>query len=331
VDGYTDAATMQIFRVSDPTLRSVFFARMFAWKRRGVLGVLDWTGFQSRHESMIRLLELADDSYGLPEFGPLTISTGDQPTSLNPDCITLGLCRASGFEEIAIPDFVFDRWPEIGIPDYAETTWEVAHAGADEPLQRRCGWIGNAHGNEYRSRLIELSQARPDLLDASGIDWGTNDRIRSPINAAETMPYNYLTLPQQVRRWSTLIDVEGVGYSGRLKILLHSGRPVVIQDRPWHEWFWDGLRPMENFIPVSRDLSDLTAQLAWVRDNPEAAAEIGRAGQQFAIDRLSREAALIELVATIRRISCEQSDASYVPADQRPVLDPVLEHLGAFA
>jgi len=55
---------------------------------------------------------------------------------------------------------------------------------------------------------------------------------------------------------------------------------VLVQDRPWHEWYWRSLVPMEHVIPVRRDLSDLVDAARWVRANPEQAAEIGRAGQE---------------------------------------------------
>jgi hypothetical protein len=322
---------METFRVSDPVLQGIFWERMFIWKRQGRLAVLDWGGYQSRNEATARLLELADDTYGLPEFGPLTISTSGRPVNTDPTCTSLGFCEADGFEDIAIPDFLFDGWPETGIADYAETTWEVADVGAAPPAQRRCGWIGDPSLAAVRAQLIELSQARGDLLDASGIDWGTRDRVRSPIDPGATVPYNFLTLPEQVRRWSWLIDVEGSGYSNRLKILLHSGRPVFIQERPWHEWYWGELRPMQNFIPVARDLSDLIEKLEWARANPAEAEQIGRAGQALALARLTREAAVLQLAQTLERIVEGDRPAGYVSEELRAPLDPVLESLGAFA
>jgi hypothetical protein len=322
---------MDVFSVGDPELRGVFLERMFVWKRQGRLAALDGGGFQSRNAAMVKLLELADHTYGLPEFGPLTISTGDRPVNDDPSCLCLGFSETDGFQDIAIPDFVFAGWPETGIADYSETTWQVEDAGAALAEQPRCGWIGDPNMHVRRYQLIELSQARPDLLDASGIDWITSDRIRSPTDRDATMPFNYLTLAQQTRRWSALIDVEGKGYSARLKILLHSGRPVFIQDRPWREWYWSELKPMENFIPVKRDLSDLVEKLEWAQANPAEAEAIGRAGQSLALAKLTREAAVLQLVKTLACVGREHTEASYVTQDLRAPLDPVLTSLGAFA
>ena len=38
-------------------------------------------------------------------------------------------------------------------------------------------------------------------------------------------------MPEQVALWSALLAVQDTGYSGRLKKLLHSGRPVPVVDR----------------------------------------------------------------------------------------------------
>jgi hypothetical protein len=286
---------METFRVSDPVLQDVFWEKMFVWKRQGKLAVLDWGGRQSRNQAMARLIELTDDTYGLPEFGPLTISTGVQPSNVDPTCVCLGFSAANGYADIAIPDFLFDGWAETGVADYAETTWEVADAGAADPLQRRCGWIGDPTLGAVRARLMDISRSHDHLLDARSLDWDSPDRVRSPIDPDATVPHNFMTLPEQVRRWAWLIDVEGGGYSSRLKILLHSGRPVFIQERPYHEWYWEHLQPMVNFIPVRRDLCDLVEKLQWAREHPEQAAEIGRAGQALALTRLTREAAVLQL------------------------------------
>jgi Glycosyl transferase family 90 len=106
-----------------------------------------------------------------------------------------------------------------------------------------------------------------------------------------------------------LIDVEGARYSRRLKLLLHSGRPVLIQDRPWREWYWHELVPWENYIPVERDLSDLLQRARWVRDNPQAAAQIGRASQDMAQRVLTRNSAVEQWAATLSSTAQTPPDA----------------------
>lgn len=305
---------------------------MFIWKRQGKLAFLDWGGFQSRNASMIRLVELADRTHGMGDFGPITLNTGDRPCNFDLDWIAVSFAEANGCTDIAIPDFVFDSWQETGTRDYTEVTDEVSSAGDSVAQQQRGGWIGDCDLNVARQQLVELASHNGELLEASHIDWKTDDR--NPVaggSADETLPSNHLTMEQQVRRWAFLLDIEGKGYSGRLKILLHSGRPVFIQVRAWREWFWKDLRPMEHFIPVRNDLADLVEKLEWARANPEWAGAIGRYGQAYAQQKLTRGAALEELAGTFTAIGVERPDDSYVPKHLRAHLDPVMASLGAFA
>ena len=52
-----------------------------------------------------------------------------------------------------------------------------------------------------------------------------------------------MSLLEQVRTYGALVDIQGKGYSARLKLLLHSGRPVLLCARPWCEFFHASLRP----------------------------------------------------------------------------------------
>ncbi|RYF00276.1 MAG: hypothetical protein EOO77_34290 [Oxalobacteraceae bacterium] len=73
--------------------------------------------------------------------------------------------------------------------------------------------------------MAHLARQAPDALEVLSVDW-------SPPEANQTHTRNYLTMPDLVKTYAYLIDVEGQGYSGRLKMLLHSNRPVLLQRRP---------------------------------------------------------------------------------------------------
>jgi hypothetical protein len=53
-------------------------------------------------------------------------------------------------------------------------------------------------------------------------------------------------MEDQVATYRYMIDVEGAGYSGRFKMLLHTKRVVLLQDRPWREWFFDDIEPFRH-------------------------------------------------------------------------------------
>lgn len=100
----------------------------------------------------------------------------------------------------------------------------------------------------------------------------------------------YISLPELVSMYSILIDIEGNGYSGRLKYLLWSHRPVIIIDRPHKEFFFKYLKEWEHYIPVKQDLSDLIEKTEWCLNNYDKAKIIAENAYQFSKTYLTREA-----------------------------------------
>ncbi|MFN2606298.1 MAG: glycosyl transferase family 90 [Acidimicrobiales bacterium] len=298
--------------------------KLVLWKRAGDgLHALSLNGFQTRHEAVLALVDPADQQHNGPAFGPVLIHTDDRPIgAIGDDWRSYAFCTAPGYLDVAVPDFVFGGWPEVGIDDFDDTAASMAAAG-DQPAELAvAGWIGSCGLHPVRSALLRLSEAHPDLLDVHDITWVYNP------SGLQTVKQNHLSLPEQVRRWNALVDVEGKGYSGRLKLLLHSGRPVLVQDRPWHEWYWDSLVPMKHYIPVRRDLSDLLDRARWVQQNPQEAVQIGRAGQKLA-QRLLTRASAVDEWGRVLSVAGERGTDGWAPQALREDLGPVLPRLGA--
>ena len=78
------------------------------------------------------------------------------------------------------------------------------------------------------------------------------------------------------------IDIDGNSSSwGFLpKLMMGSCILKVISD--WRQWYYDGLRPWEHYVPIKNDLADLEEQVAWCLDNDEQAREIGETGMKYA-------------------------------------------------
>jgi len=93
-----------------------------------------------------------------------------------------------------------------------------------------------------------------------------------------------------VKTYSLLIDIEGCGYSGRLKHLLWSHRPLLLVDRPHKEFFFEHLKEWVHYIPVKRDLSDLIEKTKWCIDNYDKALIIAENAFQFSKVYLTRDA-----------------------------------------
>jgi len=226
-------------------------------------------GFQTRNSSTIWCIEQADAIYKWPDFKKIKIVTND------------GYCKEREFafstEKIGdfsttVPDFNFRHWNEANIQDYETVTKEIYDAGSNSFEIDKVGWIGSLKTNPSRVYLHELGKIFPQELDIM-----TNEQP-------------YISLPDLVKRYSILIDVEGYGYSGRLKYLLFSQRPLLLVERPHKEWFFEHLKPWVHYIPVQRDLSDLLLRVKWVKENYLSASHIAKAAADYAKHNCTREA-----------------------------------------
>jgi hypothetical protein len=302
--------------------------KIIVWKADGALTAVDFGGYESRNASVLRLIEAAEVANDLPAFGPLLVHTGDRP--IHPTApgerlwFSAAFATAEGHEDIAVPDFLFDGWPQVGLDDYELQSTYAATAGAHAPVTPRLGWIGNCDTSAIRWQLFELGRRHPDLLDVRHVSW-----VPTPGNERlSTAAGNHMSLADQVREWGMLIDLEGNGWSARLKLLLHSGRPVFMQDRPWHEWYFPALEPMTHFVPVRRDLADLPERVAWALGHPAEVAAIGRAGQAFARNHLTRTHAIARWTEVLSDLG-GRGPLPYAPEAIRAALDGGLRGLGA--
>ena len=203
----------------------------------------------------------------------------------------LAYATARGFCDIAVPDFTFWSWPPLyRAGGYDAFCTALSAAGTMPPRTRLAGWAGRTRSSTWggaghpRRLLQSFSVAYPGLLEV--VD-------SSPAPAASTSAVA-MSLVSQVQRWAAMVDVEGNGYSGRLKILLFSRRVLLLVQRPWSEFFQRHLRPWEHYVPVRRDLSDLQTRLQWVRTHPRRAELIATRALKFAQARLRLSDALSE-------------------------------------
>ena len=129
-------------------------------------------------------------------------------------------------------------------------------------------------GNQYKELF--------DIMDCG--NWWVNKDLKRLDNL------HYISTPDLVKTYSILIDIEGNGYSGRLKHLLWSHRPLLIVDRPHKEFFFEYLKEWEHFIPVKEDLSDVLEKTKWCLEHYEEASHIAENAYQFSMKYLTREA-----------------------------------------
>lgn len=268
----------------------VFHEQIVISKSRGKVTAIDLGGFQSRNAATLDLIRDAHLAHAIPDYRPITVNTGDMPKGRGKQRI-ISFSAADGFPDIAAPDFLFDGWPEVGVRSFDSTAQEMSAAGGQPAATPLLGWLGNCDTHPSRWTLHRLATQHPEKMEVTHLNWAGD-----PAGGG-------ISLPEQVRKFAFLIDVEGRGYSARLKLLLHSGRPVFVQERRWNEYWFRGLQPMRHFVPVRSDLIDLPSRLDWVRQNPDQAEAIGAAGRAFAQENLTRNNAIERWSDVLRHFS----------------------------
>ncbi|TIL22978.1 MAG: hypothetical protein E5Y88_25005 [Mesorhizobium sp.] len=239
-----------------------------------------------RHIQVLTLIAEALASLGVRSIPSFYVNLADVPFAKRPRYFRtrFGFSSAGGYAEIAAPDFIFNGWPEAKFDDYDQKTSAMAVASEGQPRKNSAFWAGRCM-NDARKATVQAATVRPDLLEAYDT---------APDYDSASVQYSgaFKTMEEQVATYRYMIDVEGAGYSGRLKLLFHTKRVVLMQERPWHEWFFGDIEPFRHYVPVARNMSDLVERIEWLRANPKMEAEIAAEAQQFAQTNLTRSAAV---------------------------------------
>jgi hypothetical protein len=270
-------------------------------RRRGRYTIRDRGGYESRNAATTHLLlEALGSCKGRLARSFRVLIYTDDFVSRPPHVPHFAYCSDGGpSPTIAIPDFIFWNWPEVGIDDYERTVDAIASAGQREPADPRLFWIGNPATHPTRARFLELA-ARDPRIHGVGIRWVRENTERG--GRMPTADGNYVSLEDHCR-YRYLVDLQGRGYSGRVKLLLFSGRPLFLQERRWREFFYRDLEPMVHYIPLREDLSDLGTMLDWAEAHPAEACRIARAASEYAHTHLRRRHAIEFLAGKLLRLS----------------------------
>jgi hypothetical protein len=209
------------------------------------------------------------------------ISTDDISRSVT-EKITFGFTKSKNV--IACPDYTFYKWVECGIEDYNKTIESILSLSENEPVFDKLFWIGNPRTQPLRFTLIELGNLYPDKLSFIPMDW-----IRK-FPRGHMHRFTHFVSLEEHTKYKFLIDCGAAGYSGRLKFLLHTNRPLFLVDREdiKKEFFHNELIPFLHYIPVRNDLSDLMDKLAWAEDHYQEALLIAGNAKKFALENLSQ-------------------------------------------
>jgi hypothetical protein len=247
-------------------------------------------------EAMNRLyIELAAKHYHDPMILNMQFHRDDR-CEMNPNEAFMMCCfNASNpvSYNYAGPDQTFMGWHDVGINGFKANVRDIIEAGKEKPTVDKVAWTGNILSPNVivmehftRPRLVEFTANYSNLFHFHHV---------SPWGQKITDDPHFMTQADMVRKFAYVLDIGGNGWSGRLKWLLFSHRPLFIVDRPFQDYFHRDLKPFVHFIPVKRDLSDLVAQTLWAKEHPEECRIIAENAFRFAAETF-REQKLIERV-----------------------------------
>lgn len=188
------------------------------------------------------------------------------------------------YDERMIPCFSFDHWKECKIEDYTSVCENISKKGKKPYKYDKLLWIGQL-SHPTRKLFVDNFSSHPKMKIIPLRDhWGHGLTLTGP----------YISLPAHCE-YKYLIDLQGHGYSARVKFLMHSKRPLFYQNRHLHEyWFWD-LKPYIHYIPIKEDLSDFNDLFEWAENNSEKTAEIANNAYEYARTKLRKEDAITRM------------------------------------
>lgn len=198
--------------------------------------------------------------------------------------------------------FCGDRSDHILIPDpeffksrgYAQAREYFARQ--ETPWEQRSApffWRGSSLGQKHhaiadmpRARLCQIANRAPadtfdvGIVDVFDVSESDAAQLRAMGLIKERVPW------KQLNRYRFHIDIDGHAnsWAGLFRKLLSGGVVLkVASPNQYAQWYYDRLKPWENFVPVRSDLSDLLEVAAYCRAHDAVAQQIAHNGRELAL------------------------------------------------
>lgn len=244
-----------------------------------------------RHIAILYFLNECSKKYNDPNIKRMSFNTNDIGSDQKEYSMTYDK-RKPYLKQWCGPDWTFYFWKCSGIDSFEETVKEISQKADIPPTINRIAWYGNIysplpHAIEYKTRplLKKIGDQRPDIFHIVHIEPVKDDKTNKMIG--KHIP-SYISMPE-LTKYTYLLDIGGNGYSGRLKYLMYTKRPILYVDRYYVEYFQDDLVPYVHYIPVKMDLSDIWIQVRWIVSNPEKCKEIAQNAFDYAVTHFTTD------------------------------------------
>jgi hypothetical protein len=253
---------------------------------QNVFSFYDFGGFEDRNSSTINLIiQALKNNESLFEGKRLhvAVNTSDQ---IHANCLNYAHPSEPSY---TLPDFSFDHWKQVGIQSFSSMVADIKKASKTPYSSSKVLWAGSI-GPWIPPRVIykQLAEAHRDLLQCNEIDFSTKIPTASGDPDKQPNILNFVSLPDHCKH-KYLLDIEGIGWSARLKYLCFTNRVLFLNDRPYKEFWMNGLVNGENCIILKRDLSDLVEKVNMVENDPQLYAKLSSNLLKFANETLTME------------------------------------------
>lgn len=184
---------------------------------------------------------------------------------------------------IPIPDykFYYSGYSGSDITEDCDKIYEmIRNEGMRKWIDDRAFWCGNILNAEARYNLMIMAERYPQRL-----------QVRAYYDSAFGFTYgkeNFVKM-QDFMNYKYLIDIRGWGWTDRVKLLLAMGRPLLLVDRPFTEYYFDKLKPNVHYVPIKEDLSDLIEKIEYLDTHANTYNEIVNNARQFTKDNFSKD------------------------------------------
>jgi hypothetical protein len=177
------------------------------------------------------------------------------------------------------PDYVFGNWWHIGLRDFDAFSAEILEKSRETtPETATCFWAGNLEVHTARQHYQKIAEENPTRLTCESMTWVENG----------SKPTAFIPMKEQ-HKYKYLLDIEGLGWSGRLKLLPFCCRPILVQNRPYWSWSDQQLLPDVHYKAIERDFSNLLPTLDALDADPVGTEKMVEAALELAREKFTFE------------------------------------------
>lgn len=246
-----------------------------------------------RADRMKIMLQAVFETYSEEYCGKevdLWCSMEDHPTLAYQVAVQEGLkhifcyCTSRGLEDIVIPMPDYNSYISYKDECLGLQYEECIKIGENAYMDDRAFWVGTLENNIIRKELYYYAKLFSNFLRIENKSYYVNEEGKDGSHR--------FIKPIEFGTYKYLIDLPGFTYSDRTKLLMQLQRPVLMFDRPYKEWYWDELIPMEHYVPIRADLSDLLDKITFLNNNPLKYNEIVKNARKFSESHFKPEVTL---------------------------------------